>query len=118
MSFEDLVDVYSDSVAIPFLVVDSGEYPVDIEGAEKTATKIAHAMGFEHVRVVYVLVKMKGFKQRIDDKLGPKPQEKEIKSTHNRDFIEKLIIKTKSLYPSEKILFVKFVNGYAILTYE
>ena len=118
MSFEDLVGLYSDSVSIPFLVVDTGEYPVDIEGATKTATKIAHAMGLSNIRIVYVLVKMRDFKQHIDDKLGPRPQASEIKSTRNRGFIEKLIIKTKSLYPSEKILFVKFVNGYAILTYE
>lgn len=118
MSFEDLVDLYSDSVSIPFLVVDSGEYPIDIEGATKTAIKIAHAMGFNNVRIVYVLVKMKDFKQHIDDRLGPKPQANEIKSTRNREFIEKLIIKTKSLFASEKILLVKFVNGYAILTYE
>ena len=118
MSFEDLVGLYSDSVAIPFLVVNTGEYPIDIEGAMKTATKIAHAMGLNNVRIVYVLVKMGGFKQHIDDKLGPKPQANEIKSTRNRGHIERIIIKTKSLYPSENILFVKFVNGYAVLTYK
>jgi hypothetical protein len=118
VSFEDLVNLYPDNVSITFLVVNSGQYPVDIEGATKTATKIAHAMGLNHPRVVYVLVKMKGFNQHIDDRLGPKPQVSEIKSTRNRELIEKLIIKTKCMFTSEKILLVKFINGYAILTYE